>query len=144
MSAGGWLRDPRLHRACELVVGVVFAVAALSKIGKPSGFAMLVSNYELFPAAANLIAIVLPWIEIVVALALVAGVWTDAAARVAGGLTAIFLAGMTSALARGLEIDCGCFGEGDPLTPLSLVRDALILGLPLVPLLFFRAPADGG
>ena len=76
---------------------------------------------------------VLPWLEIVLGLLLLAGIATRAVAVAAAGLLLVFVAGVTQAWARGLSIDCGCFGGGGVVDPgqtaygRELLRDASFL-----------------
>ena len=108
------LRHPATIRVCQLATGLIFAWAGLAKVGDPRGFAEQVHNFRMVPLALeNLIAVILPWIEIVAALALIAGVRARAGAVTATGMLVVFTVGVIAALARGLDIECGCFGTGD-------------------------------
>jgi uncharacterized membrane protein YphA (DoxX/SURF4 family) len=77
-----------------------------------------------------LVAGVLPWLEIVIGLLLLAGIATRAVAVVSAVLLLGFMAGVAQARARGLSIDCGCFGGGGAVDPgqttygRELLRDA--------------------
>jgi len=98
----------------RVALGVLFAWAALAKIGDSRAFAEQVHNFRLLPVALeNLAAMTLPWIELVAALALVLGVRARAGAVIVTTLLAVFTAAVLSALARGLDIECGCFGTSD-------------------------------
>ena len=98
----------------RLAIGVLFITAALAKIGAAQPFALQIENYDILPAGwENLPAIVLPWIELVAGLALVLGVQARSAAWVAVTLMAVFTAAVGQAMARGLNVECGCFGTGD-------------------------------
>ena len=97
----------------RLVLGVVFVVAAARKIADPPAFAQAVSNYRILPVAAvHLVALWVPWIEMLTGLALVVGLWTRETAGLAGALLVVFVIGVGVNLARGRAIDCGCFGDG--------------------------------
>jgi uncharacterized membrane protein YphA (DoxX/SURF4 family) len=102
-----------VHRAAVVVriaLGLLFIYASHSKILDPAAFSRTVYYYRLLPAeAVNVVAIVLPWIEVLVGVFLVVGFKLRGAALLASASMVIFLAAMTSALARGLNIDCGCF-----------------------------------
>jgi uncharacterized membrane protein YphA (DoxX/SURF4 family) len=96
----------------RLLVGGIFAVAGAVKITDPAGFAVEAANYRLLPGAlVNLMAITLPWIEVLAGGLLVIGVWRRASAAVIAVLMAAFIVAITSALARGLDVRCGCFGK---------------------------------
>ncbi|HEX5042594.1 MAG TPA: MauE/DoxX family redox-associated membrane protein [Candidatus Polarisedimenticolaceae bacterium] len=106
-------KSPGVIRAAQIVVGVLFGWAALAKLADLSAFALQVHNFRLLPIAAeNLVAMLLPWVELVAALALVLGIRARAGAWVAGLLLAVFTLGVASAMARGLDFECGCFGKG--------------------------------
>jgi len=109
-----WLRSARVVRLCEIVTGVIFAWAGLSKIGDLAAFAVQIHNFRIMPVTLeNLAAITLPWIEIVIALSLILGIRSRDAARTALALLVVFTLAVVSAVARGLDIECGCFGTAD-------------------------------
>ena len=112
-----WLRHPALHWLLALVVGGVFLYACYDKILEPRKFAGIVYHYQVIgPSAAlgflpaNLLAVTLPWVELVVGLLLVSGFWRREAAVVTGGLLIVFLAAVGIATAQGIDLqNCGCF-----------------------------------
>ncbi len=127
------LRAPRLDRAARLALGLVFLLASLDKIVHPEGFARLVDNYHLIPEVlVPGLALVLPWIEAVCGLFLCAGSLTRGASLTLGLLLLVFMSALGLNLARGLNVDCGCFGTaagaGHGLG-LALARDAVLLAL---------------
>jgi uncharacterized membrane protein YphA (DoxX/SURF4 family) len=132
-------RGPRPWRrwlsfAVRLGLAVVFGWSGLAKAGDPLGTEVAVRAYSLLPEGlVGPVAAVLPWFEIGLALLLVAGLATRVAAVVSALLMAAFIAGVASAAARGLSIDCGCFGGGGAVAPgetrytEEIVRDAVFL-----------------
>jgi uncharacterized membrane protein YphA (DoxX/SURF4 family) len=91
---------------------------------------LAVQAYEVLPAGAvSSVAVVLPFVEIGLGLLLLAGVATRLVAALSGLLLLVFIAGLTQAWARGLRIDCGCFGGGGQVAAdqtgygLELARD---------------------
>lgn len=100
----------------RLVIGAVFIVAALDKIIAPDEFAKSILNYLIVPdQLINLMALVLPWLELLCGIALVLGMWVRTSAAIAGALLVIFIVAVASAMLQGLDINCGCFsqkGEG--------------------------------
>ncbi|HPF71417.1 MAG TPA: MauE/DoxX family redox-associated membrane protein [Candidatus Krumholzibacteria bacterium] len=127
-----------LALGCRLAVGAVFLAACWDKLLHPQAFAEAVHHYRLVPyALLHPFAHLLPVLEAVVGVALVLGVLRRGAALLAGGLTLVFIAAIASALARGLDISCGCFDtDGGHAVGLSLlVRDALLLAACVPPLL---------
>jgi len=96
-------------------LAVVFGWAALAKITDPQATVRSVRAYDLLPnALATAVGRGLPAFELVLAIALLAGVALRFTAAVAAGLLTVFTIGIISAAARGLRIDCGCFGSGGP------------------------------
>lgn len=127
--------------ACRWIVGGVFIAASVDKLIHPAGFAQAIFHYRILPLELlHPVALLLPMTELVLGLALVLGVARRGAALLAGLLTVIFLAAIVTALARGLDISCGCFHtEGGHSVGLSLLfRDVALLALTLPPLLARR------
>ena len=102
----------------RLVLGGVLVAAGALKLPDSRASVRAVQAYELFPLpVAELIGYALPPVEVAVGLLLLVGLWTRAAAAVAGLLMVAFVLGVGSAWARGLSIDCGCFGGGGTVAP---------------------------
>lgn len=118
MSAAiGFLRSTAVVRLAGIAIGVLFLAAALGKIGDLAAFATQLHNYRLVPVwSENLIAITLPWIELLAGLALVLGVRPRAGAVVLLVLILVFTFAVGSAWARGLDFECGCFGKASAAT----------------------------
>ena len=117
--------------AARLGLAAVFLISGVIKAVDPDATYVAVRAYDVLPkAGVELVAGVLPWFEIVLGLLLLAGIATRAVAVVSAGLLLVFIAGVTQAWARGLSIDCGCFGGGGAVAPdqttygLELLRDA--------------------
>jgi uncharacterized membrane protein YphA (DoxX/SURF4 family) len=110
--------QPWLTLFARLILGGVLLVAGGLKIGNLQKSAMAVRAYELLPVSlANFLGYTLPWIEIGVGLLLIAG----ALVRISGLIGAVtmlaFIIAIGQAWARGLSIDCGCFGGGGAIDP---------------------------
>ena len=124
------------------ILGLTFIYASYSKILAPADFAKIVYGYELFPyAVINLIAIIVPYIELVAGLALILGIYPRSAALIINAMLVAFIIVLSINLIRGHEFDCGCFsikkaGFLSSTEPM-LVRDTiyLILGIQIF---FFR------
>jgi putative oxidoreductase len=113
----------------RLILGGVFIAAGALKIWEPAAFATDIGNYRLLPhEAVNLLAITLPWIEVAAGLLLMCGIWRRASALVITVLMIVFLAAIGQALARGLDIRCGCFGtvEARKVGVLALWQDIVL------------------
>jgi uncharacterized membrane protein YphA (DoxX/SURF4 family) len=136
-----WLAHPRAIRASQIVIGALFLVASLAKLGDLQAFAEQVHNFRLLPDALdNLSAIVLPWIELIAGLALVFGVRARSGAIIVSALMALFTLAVLIAMARGLDIECGCFGTADA-TRVGVVKILQNLGMLALALLAARRPA---
>jgi len=125
----GWLW---ISTAARLGLATVWLVAGGLKVGDLAESGRAVNAYRLFPyEMAKVIGAAQPFLEIALGLLLLAGLAVRLSAGISAGLLVIFIAGIVSAWARGLQIDCGCFSTGGELgagqTPQytwDLVRDA--------------------
>jgi uncharacterized membrane protein YphA (DoxX/SURF4 family) len=108
------LRNPRVVLVAQIWIGVVFLAAALGKISDPAAFAKQIHYFRLLPGGfENTVAIMLPWIELIAALSLLLRAHPRSGGIVTAGLMAMFVVVVAAALARGLDIECGCFGTSD-------------------------------
>ena len=102
--------DRRLVAVLRVALGVLFLVAAWPKLVDPPGFAESVAHYRILPEPLErLAALVLPPLELVIGLCLIIGVLDAGASTLALVLLAVFTAAIGVAVARGLDISCGCF-----------------------------------
>lgn len=114
------LTHPWLTVRTQIALGLFFVIAALPKIADPPGFAHMVYNYKMLPGPlVNAMALVLPWAELLMGVALIAGIWRKTAAALVGALLVVFIAAISFNLLRGNAIDCGCFD----VTAASLTRE---------------------
>jgi uncharacterized membrane protein YphA (DoxX/SURF4 family) len=105
-----WLTHPWLTIRVQIALGVFFVAASLTKIADPPSFAHMVHNYRIVPGAlVNLMALVMPWIELLCGLALIFGIWKETARTIIAALLLVFIIAISINLARGNAIDCGCF-----------------------------------
>ena len=110
MSLRDALTHPWLTVRTQIALGIFFVVAALPKIADPPSFAHMVYNYRILPGPlVNLAALVMPWAELLMGLALVCGIWRRTAAILVGALLLVFIVAISVNLLRGNAIDCGCF-----------------------------------
>ena len=122
----------------RFTLGLVFLYASIGKILDPKTFAENLIAYRIFssPQLLKLIAVTLPWIEWFCGIFLILGVFVRSVSVLTTLLLFVFLAGISSALWRGLEIHCGCFGSPHETIGLaSLLRDGFFFLLSLVLLL---------
>ena len=128
--------QPWLTLLCRLILGGVLLAAGALKIGNLQKSAMAVRAYEMLPVdLANFLGYALPWIEIGMGLLLIVG----ASVKICGLLGALtmlaFIIAIAQAWARGLSIDCGCFGGGGTIDPedtkylSEIIRDIGLLAM---------------
>lgn len=121
----------------RLVVGGVWLVAGLVKLPDPAANVRAVRAYELLPESlVPVVGHALPVLEVLIGVCLIVGVLTRANAVLSSVLLVAFIVGIASAWARGLSIECGCFGTGGGPAedaaekyPWELARDAVLLAL---------------
>src|ERR1035438_1390954 len=121
---------PWVTLAGRMIVGTVFIAAGLAKIGNPIWPAEAAQAYQILPASlAALWGDGQPTLEIMLGLLLVAGLTTRLAAVLTSLLLIVFIGAIASVWARGLSLDCGCFGGGGEVAlgathyPLDILRD---------------------
>ena len=117
--------------AARLLLGAVLVYAGAVKVGHPLTSERAVQAYEILPMElAGWIGLALPFVEIVLGILLLLGLFTRPVAIVSTVLMVAFILGIAQAWARGLTIDCGCFGGGGQIGaaetryPQEIARDA--------------------
>ena len=128
--------QPWLTLLARLILGAVLLVAGALKVPNLPKSAMAVRAYEMLPIPiTNFLGYTLPWIEIGLGLLLIVGVTVKISGAL-GGLTMLaFIIAFAQAWARGLSIDCGCFGGGGAIDPedtkylSEIIRDIGLMGL---------------
>ncbi|HBA88654.1 MAG TPA: DoxX family protein [Geobacter sp.] len=133
-----------LPAAVRISLGAVFIYAALPKIADPAAFAGSVAAYRILPYFGSyLAAAVLPFLELICGMLLVCRWRVKTAALIIAAMNLLFIAALASAIARGLDIDCGCFRQGGAKTSpwLALGRDVLFLAMTALVLRFEKKDA---
>jgi uncharacterized membrane protein YphA (DoxX/SURF4 family) len=126
-----WLRNPWLHRLLGLVLGGIFLYAAHAKVLDPRPLVTIIWNYRILPPGpVNLMAIYMPWMEVVVGIGLVTGFKRRAAALCSSGLLVAFMVALGINAVRGVNVACGCFS-----TSAEDVHNAWLLVLRDLPML---------
>lgn len=112
-----------------LALAGIFIYAAVLKIAEPAEFARAIKNYKMVPLAlVNLMALILPWWEMTAGAAVLFPKWRKAAAAILLGLGMVFTIAVITAMVRGLDITCGCFGQRSARAGLeTLLVDLFIL-----------------
>jgi len=105
--------QPVITLLARLVLGGVLLAAGGLKVFKPTESANAVAAYKLMPTElAHLIGYALPWLEVAIGLLLILGIMVRPAAILSGLIMVVFIGAIASVWARGMLIDCGCFGGG--------------------------------
>lgn len=127
------LRSRRVNIICRLSLAVVFALAAVGKILDPLEFSDAVAAFRILPITwTNIFAITLPWIELFAAVILLMKRMSKSSGFILALLNIIFVAAISSAMARGLDIECGCFTLSKAHDKVGwglLARDCVLLAL---------------
>lgn len=113
----------------RVALAVVFVYAAWSKLRQPwLLFAMAIDAYGLLPQwAVMTLARALPWVELGLGILLLTGLCLRQAAVVASALLMVFFGVMLRSYAKGLQIDCACFGLGEAISLKTLLRDGVLV-----------------
>jgi hypothetical protein len=136
-----------IELAARWILGLTFIYASYHKILAPADFAKIVYGYDLFPhAVINLIAIILPFIELVAGFALILGIYPRSAVLIINGMLVAFIIVLSINLIRGHEFDCGCssvkkagfLSSTEPMLARDIIY--LILGMQVF---FFRGMRKG-
>ena len=130
------LQNGWLELVSRWILGLTFIYASYNKILFPADFAKIIYGYDLFPhALINLIAIILPFLELVAALALISGVYPRSAVSIINVLLAAFITLLSINLIRGHEFNCGCFAlqnsDNNVSSQTTIMRDFIYLALGL-------------
>jgi putative oxidoreductase len=126
-----WLRNRWLHRGLGIVLGGLFLYAAAAKVVDPRPLITIIWGYRIVPPGpTNLMAIYMPWLELLVGLGLLTGFKRHAAALWATGLLSVFVLALLINALRGINVACGCFS-----TSAEDVQNAWLLVLRDLPML---------
>jgi uncharacterized membrane protein YphA (DoxX/SURF4 family) len=102
----------------RLGLAAVWIISGLLKAVDPAQTYVAVRAYDVLPReTVGVVAGVLPWFELALGLLLLLGIGTRIVAGLSAALLLLFIAGVAQAWARGLSIDCGCFGGGGAVEP---------------------------
>jgi uncharacterized membrane protein YphA (DoxX/SURF4 family) len=107
------LADRRLTLVLRFAVGALLIWASQGRLLDPQPLADAIDDYRILPlAVVNVTAVTLPWVELIAGLCLIAGLGTPGAGLATAALAVVYTCAVSSALVRGLDIGCGCFGGG--------------------------------
>lgn len=108
----------------RLLLGGIFIIAGLAKIADPVRYLLTLREFRLLPGILeSFLAVYLPWLEFILGLGILLGALHRTSALLIAGLNGLFILAIGSVMARGFEIDCGCFGLLADLLPLPDMAD---------------------
>ena len=125
--------------AARITLGLVFVVASVHKFMDPQCFAELIKNYDMVPyPLLGPFALLLSWLELWTGLFLIFGFWTRPSTFLIQGMLVVFMIALGYAVARGLDIECGCFtAEGGSTTSWKRLTENIgLLAVGMFPLIF--------
>jgi putative oxidoreductase len=136
-SARVFLSHPAVLTACKIFIGTLFIISSVTKIPNPARFADSIANYMILPDFLLMpMAYTVPWIQLIAGVFLILDIYAQGSAFVLCGLLVVYIAAITSAYARGIDIECGCFdllsqlGLEDRVGIKAIVRDIIFLLFP--------------
>jgi uncharacterized membrane protein YphA (DoxX/SURF4 family) len=124
--------NPWVDLVCRWSLGFMFVVSSFHKIIDPAQFAKIIYGYQLVPVIViNLVAIILPYLELFSGAALIVGIYPRSAAVILNVMLVSFIIAISYNLMRGHVFDCGCFSISDTHHPAAagtlLARDLVCL-----------------
>ena len=127
----------------RLALGAIFIYAGYVKLREPWAlFAIAIDKYELLPiTAVEIVARTLPWLEVALGVALIAGVWLRISSTLTSALLVLFMTLIVRALIKGQDISCGCFSNNEPISWITMLRDgAMLVGSLFLTAMAWRRP----
>lgn len=120
----------------RIIIGFVFIYASVYKVANPEEFAKSIENYMIFPLfLVNIIAILLPWLELILGLFIIFGIFIKASSFLLSINMFAFTLLVLITIIRGIDIGCGCFTSDINSTPIGwgkFSENLLLLGISLI------------
>ena len=105
-----FIRSLHLPLVCRIILGIIFIYASYEKILDPVGFSKNIHNYHVTPIAIeNLAALIIPWLELIIGVFLIFGLFLEGTTSIVIALLVFFIIVLSQAVFRGIDIHCGCF-----------------------------------
>ena len=103
-------KNSKVVLIARIILGVVFIYASIDKIINPVDFSNSIDNYHVTPIQLNnLAALIIPWVELIIGICLIIGLFLNGASLISIFLLIFFIFIITQALVRGIDLHCGCF-----------------------------------
>ena len=122
--------NPYLILSIRCLLGHVFIYASYDKILDPEKFARDIANYHIIPfGLENSIAIILPWLELLIGMGIILGIFLDGSVVLSGSFLILFIFMIFQAMIRGFNIECGCgLKEGEMVGWSKILENIVFLG----------------
>ena len=122
--------NPYLILSIRCLLGLVFIYASYDKILDPEKFARDIANYHIIPfGLENSIAIILPWLELLIGMGIILGIFLDGSVVLSGSFLILFIFMIFQAMMRGFNIECGCgLKEGEMVGWPKILENIVFLG----------------
>ena len=136
-----FIRSLNLPIICRLVLGIIFIYASYDKILDPASFSKNIHNFHITPTAVeNLAALIIPWLEFIIGVFLIFGLFLEGTTSIVIVLLIFFIVILSQAVFRGIDVHCGCFKlESNPGTTdfrieliKRIVEDIFYLGMAFI------------
>ena len=123
--------NPYLILLIRCLLGLVFVYASYDKILDPGKFARDIANYHIVPfGLENSIAIILPWLELLIGAGIILGIFLDGSVVLSGSFLILFIFMIFQAMMRGFNIECGCgLKEGQIVGVGKIYENFALLGI---------------
>jgi uncharacterized membrane protein YphA (DoxX/SURF4 family) len=128
------------------ILGVVFIYASYGKLLHPKEFADIIYHYQILPdSLINVTALFLPWLELLLGIFLIIGFWMPGTVVWCNILLVLYIGALSFNLARGLDIDCGCFSTagGRSINIETILWDIVFLALSIYLFVFVFGSRSG-
>ena len=114
----------------RIILGATFLWASFGKILEPGDFARSISNYHIVPfGIENIIALILPWLELLIGMGLILGIMVDGSVQISAILLIMFILMIGQAMLRGFNIECGCgLKEGEMIGLNKILENIVFIG----------------
>ena len=104
------IRSLNLPLIFRVILGIIFIYASYDKILDPAGFSKNIHNFHVTPVAVeNLAALIIPWLELIIGVFLIFGLFLEGTTSILIALLIFFIILLTQAVFRGIDVHCGCF-----------------------------------
>ena len=107
-----FIRSLNLPLMLRVILGIIFIYASYDKILDPAGFSKNIHNFHTTDNLVwveNLVALILPWLELIIGVFLIFGVFLEGSTSITIGLYIFFIIILSQAVFRGIDVHCGCF-----------------------------------